>query len=228
MEAVADLRCHPVSGDLRCALPATRRILLIDDHELVRAGIRTLYRLLDDISIEWLEAASLQEGLQAYRESEPVDVVLLDLNLSDCKGLQGLRQFLQTFPAARVAVFSGTQDEFVVRQARALGAVGYLPKGAMMVEMRHALAALLSDARPSRSGTRGPLFPRFPSSAMYDRVAELGRRHLEILELVLSGCSNQEISNSTQLSLGTVKNYVSSLLLALDVKSRSHMISLFR
>ena len=50
----------------------------------------------------------------------------------------------------------------------------------------------------------------------------------EILELVLSGCTNQEISNSMGLSLGTVKNYVSSLLLALDVKSRSHMVSLFR
>ena len=60
------------------------------------------------------------------------------------------------------------------------------------------------------------------------RVAELGPRHLEILELVLSGCTNQEISQSTQLSLGTVKNYVSSLLLALDVRSRSHLISLFR
>ncbi|HSI49067.1 MAG TPA: response regulator transcription factor [Ideonella sp.] len=217
-----------MSSDLRCAVPATRRVLLIDDHELVRAGIRTLYRLLDDLSIEWLEAASLQEGLQVYRDSGPVDVVLLDLNLSDCKGLQGLRQFLQAFPEARVAVFSGTQDEFVVRQARALGAVGYVPKGAMMVEMRNTLTALVGDARRNRSASPGALFPRFPSSAMYDRVAELGPRHLEILELVLSGCSNQEISNSTQLSLGTVKNYVSSLLLALDVKSRSHMISLFR
>ncbi|MCD2344372.1 response regulator transcription factor [Ideonella azotifigens] len=217
-----------MSSDLRCAVPATRRVLLIDDHELVRAGIRTLYRLLDDLSIEWLEAASLQEGLQVYRDSGPVDVVLLDLNLSDCKGLQGLRQFLQAFPEARVAVFSGTQDEFVVRQARALGAVGYVPKGAMMVEMRNTLAALVGDARRGRPASPGTLFPRFPSSAMYDRVAELGPRHLEILELVLSGCSNQEISNSTQLSLGTVKNYVSSLLLALDVKSRSHMISLFR
>jgi DNA-binding NarL/FixJ family response regulator len=228
MEAVTDLRFQPVSSDLRCAVPATRRVLLIDDHELVRAGIRTLYQLLGDLSIEWLEAASLQEGLQVYRDSAPVDVVLLDLNLSDCKGLQGLRQFLQAFPDARVAVFSGTQDEFVVRQARALGAVGYLPKGAMMVEMRNTLAALLNEGPRSRPSPAGALFPRLPSSAMYDRVAELGPRHLEILELVLSGCSNQEISNATQLSLGTVKNYVSSLLLALDVKSRSHMISLFR
>ena len=66
------------------------------------------------------------------------------------------------------------------------------------------------------------------SKALFDRVAELGPRHLEILELVLSGCTNLEISQSTTLSLGTVKNYVSSLLLALDVRSRSHLISLFR
>ncbi|WP_092947443.1 response regulator transcription factor [Roseateles sp. YR242] len=210
-------------------MTVTRRVLLVDDHELVRAGIRTLYQSLDEISIEWVEASSLQEGLQLYGEQadgQAVDAVLLDLNLGDCKGLQGLRQFMEAYPQARVVVFSGTQDEFVVRQARALGAVGYLPKGALMSEMRSTLRALLAEQR--RSGPAGSMFPRFPSSAMYDRVAELGPRHLEILELVLSGCSNQEISNSTQLSLGTVKNYVSSLLLALDVKSRSHMISLFR
>ena len=68
----------------------------------------------------------------------------------------------------------------------------------------------------------------FASASSYDRVAELGARPREILELVLSGCTNQEISNATRLSLGTVKNYVSTILLALDVKSRSHLISLFR
>ena len=138
---------------------------------------------------------------------------------------------MQAHPDARVAVFSGTQDEFVIRQARALGAVAYVGKGAMTSETRETLRALL--APPGTPGApAGPasqaLFPRLPRTAMYDRVAELGPRHLEILELVLSGCTNQEISQSTQLSLGTVKNYVSSLLLALDVRSRSHLISLFR
>jgi len=157
--------------------------------------------------------------------------VLLDLNLADCKGLQGLRHFVQAHPGARIAVFSATQDEFVIRQARALGAVGYVPKGAVTSEMRETLSALLwPQGGPQSRGfaSSSALFPRFPSSAMYDRVAELGPRHLEILELVLSGCTNQEISNSMHLSLGTVKNYVSSLLLALDVRSRSHMVSLFR
>jgi len=70
-------------------------------------------------------------------------------------------------------------------------------------------------------------FPKLAGTSYYDRVAELGPRHIQILELILSGCNNQEISNATQLSLGTVKNYVSAILLALDVRSRAHLISLF-
>ena len=208
-----------------------RKVLLVDDHELVRIGVKTTYGELLGLDITWLEAASLQEALMLYGAHRDIDAVLLDLNLADCKGLQGLRLFLQAHPGARVAVFSGTQDEFVIRQARALGAVAYVGKGAMTHETRDTLMALLAPA--GTPGSRGPivnqaLFPRLPRTSMYDRVAELGPRHLEILELVLSGCTNQEISQSTQLSLGTVKNYVSSLLLALDVRSRSHLISLFR
>ena len=127
-----------------------------------------------------------------------------------------------------MAVFSGTQDEFVIRQARALGAVGYVGKGTMMNQMRDTLAALLfPNGAPESRGPAAPssaLFPRFPSSAMYDRVAELGPRHLEILELVLSGCTNQEISNSTNLSLGTVKNYVSTILDKLGTRDRTRAV----
>jgi DNA-binding NarL/FixJ family response regulator len=207
------------------------KVLLVDDHELVRVGVKATYGELLGIAIDWLEAATLHDALELYRQHPDIDAVLLDLNLADCKGLQGLRMFLQAHPGARVAVFSGTQDEFVIRQARALGAVAYVGKGAMTIETRDTLLALLAPSGTS-GAPPGPgsqaLFPRLPRTAMYDRVAELGPRHLEILELVLSGCTNQEISQSTQLSLGTVKNYVSSLLLALDVRSRSHLISLFR
>jgi len=210
---------------------APRKLLLVDDHELVRFGIRALHRDISGVPIDWVEAGSLQEAIEIYAQDVGIDAVLLDLNLPDCKGLQGLRQFLQVHPGARVAVFSATQDEFVVRQARALGAVGYVSKSTMVTQLRDTLATLLWPAGvPETRGhaAESALFPRFPSSAMFDRVAELGPRHLEILELVLSGCANQEICDATKLSLGTVKNYVSSLLLALDVSSRSHLISLFR
>jgi DNA-binding NarL/FixJ family response regulator len=207
------------------------KLLLVDDHELVRYGAKALYTELLGVALEWLEASTLREALDIYGRESDIDAVLLDLNLADCKGLQGLRQFVQEFPQARIAVFSATQDEFVIRQAHALGAVAYVAKGAVAAEIVGTLAALLwptpGAQRPGLAANKA-LFPRMPSRSMYDRVAQLGPRHLEILELVLSGCNNQEISNSMHLSLGTVKNYVSSLLLALDVKSRAHLVSLFR
>jgi DNA-binding NarL/FixJ family response regulator len=140
-----------------------------------------------------------------------------------------------SFSVSVVLPASGCEMMAKVRrgQAKGLGAVGYLPKAYSPSLTRSSIVGMLTEysyaaAMPAGAGANGQRFPRAPSASSYDRVAELGPRHLEILELVLSGCSNQEISNSTKLSLGTVKNYVSTILLALDVKSRSHLISLFR
>jgi DNA-binding NarL/FixJ family response regulator len=211
----------------------TFKVLLVDDHDLVRVGLRTVLNEVEEMKIQWLEADNLQDAMRLYGAEQDVSLVLLDLNMADCKGLQGLRQFVEAYPQARVAVMSGTQDEFVIGQAKGLGAVGYLPKAYSPSLTRSSIVSLLTEystaaAVAAPMAAAASRFPRAPSASSYDRVAELGPRHLEILELVLSGCSNQEISNATKLSLGTVKNYVSTILLALDVKSRSHLISLFR
>ncbi len=200
------------------------KLLIVDDHALVRVGIVTSLEAVENANLQLLEASTLHDAMTLYGSEADIALVLLDLNMPDCKGLQGLKQFLEAFPQARVAVISGTQDEFVIGQVRALGAVGYVTKGQAPRAMCDTVMGLLATAQGNGNGG----FPRFPSSSRYDRVAELGPRHLEILELVLSGCSNQEISTATGLSLGTIKNYVSTILLALDVKSRSHLISLFR
>src|SRR6476620_9681892 len=140
-----------VRNDAPAALPRRslenpgwrRKLLLVDDHELVRYGAKALYTELLGVPLEWLEASTLREALDIYRRESDIDAVLRDLNLSDCKGLQGLRQFVQEFPQARIAVFSATQDEFVIRQAQALGAVGYVAKGAVAAEILGTLSALL-------------------------------------------------------------------------------------
>ena len=206
------------------------KVMLVEDHDLVRLGVKALFGTPEFACIAWIEASTLADALRLHAEHTDIELVLLDLNLADCKGLHGLSQMLADHPGARVLILSGTQDEFVVRQAKAMGAAGYLHKAGSPETMRDTLRSILElDSSCSGSPARGALhFPKFPSASSYDRVAELGARHLEILELVLSGCANQEISNSTKLSLGTVKNYVSTILLALDVKSRSHLISLFR
>ena len=208
------------------------KILVVDDHELVRVGIRTILRTAGEPHLEVLEATNLHDAMAVYREVVGIALVLLDLNMPDCRGLHGLRQFIEAFPKARVVVVSGTQDEFVVGQVRALGAIGYVTKGqAPSIMADFVLGLIRKDQECAGSCQFNALpngFARFPKSSKYDRVAELGPRHLEILDQVLFGCSNQEISTATGLSLGTIKNYVSTILLALDVKSRSHLISLFR
>jgi DNA-binding NarL/FixJ family response regulator len=214
-----------------CPADTGAKLLIVDDHALLRLGI--VFSLSSGTAqrLELLEADTLGDAVGLYAEHPDIDLVLLDLNLPDCKGLQGLKQFLQRFPRARIAVLSGTHDEFVVGQVRSLGAVAYITKGQSSAAMCDTVLGLLprfEKAHPMvEAAAAAQRFPRSPGASRYDRVAELGPRHLEILELVLSGCSNQEISNATGLSLGTIKNYVSTVLLALDVKSRSHLISLF-
>jgi DNA-binding NarL/FixJ family response regulator len=204
-----------------------KRVLLVDDHDLVRFGTGLLLESLADVQCSITPCRSLDEARTACRESGPFDLVLLDLNLPDAKGLQGLRTLLDEFPTAPFAMLTGTQDEFVIRQAQSMGAVGYLLKSWTPERLKEALRSLLQPAQKPAAATISERFPRLAGSSHYDRVAELGPRHLQILELILEGCSNQEIAKNTELSLGTVKNYVSAILLALDVDSRSHLISLF-
>jgi NarL family two-component system response regulator LiaR len=203
---------------------ANRKILLVDDHDLVRFATTVLLESLEQVSCAITPCRSLDEARAACREQGPFDLVLLDLNLPDAKGLQGLRTLRDECPNIPFAMLTGTQDELVIRQAQAMGAVGYLLKSWTPERLTEALQALL---QAPGAATLAQRFPRLAGTSHYDRVAELGPRHLQVLELILEGLSNQEIAKAAELSLGTVKNYVSVILLALDVQSRSHLMSLF-
>lgn len=215
----------PLAG----ATAPARSVMLIEDHDLVRLGTCVLLDSIEDVACSVVQCKTLDEAQQILRRGDRFDLVLLDLNLGDSKGLQGLRSLREEFPALAVAVLSGTQDEFVVRQAQTMGAIGYLLKSSTPDQIKAAIRSLLGarDRLSPGAAALSERFPKLAGTSYYDRVAELGPRHIQILELILSGCNNQEISNATQLSLGTVKNYVSAILLALDVRSRAHLISLF-
>jgi DNA-binding NarL/FixJ family response regulator len=204
-----------------------KKVLLVEDHDLIRLGTGLLLESLGDVRCEIHPCRSLDEARKACREQGAFDLVLLDLNLADSKGLQGLRTLRDEFPKLPIAVLTGTQDEFVIRQAQAMGAIGYLLKAWTPEQVKSALVSLLQPSGAPVRTTISERFPKLAGTSHYDRVAELGPRHLQIMELILEGCSNQEISRATDLSLGTVKNYVSAILLALDVESRAHLISLF-
>lgn len=209
------------------------KVLMVDDHHMLRLGLRALSQAGGQLAIEWLEVGNLGDAIRVYGDHPGISLVLLDLNLPDSKGLQGLKQFQSAHPLSRVAIFSATEDEFVVRQALALGAIGFLPKSASgdaTLRLVESLLAGLSavEGQPSRSPpARSVGTAPGPGLARHPRVATLTPTQLRVLELVLAGMSNQEIAAECKLAVGTVKNTVSSIMLALDVHSRSHLISVF-
>ena len=208
------------------------KVLVVDDHHMMRLGLKSLSQACGELRLDWMEAGNLGDALDVFSRQPDIDLVMLDLNLPDSKGLQGVRRFLAKYPQAQVAVFSATEDEFVVRQAFALGAVGFIPKsssGNATLRLVESLlvGAAVNDARTSSpaplelSGANGG------AHSVHERTAMLNPTQLRVLELVLAGMSNQEIALECHLALGTVKNTVSSIMLALDVHSRSHLISVF-
>ena len=198
-------------------------IQLVDDHHMLRMGLIALAQTSNRLNIQWLESTNLGAAIDTYRSQPSVDLVLLDLNLPDSQGLQGVQQFLSVFPNARVAIFSATEDEFVIRQALALGAVGFVPKSASADTTLQLIEALLESIHPVPPSPARPI-----KNKLSPLTDALNPTQLKVLELVLAGMSNQEIATSCKLALGTVKNTVSSIMLAMDVRSRSHLISMFR
>src|ERR1700749_2498423 len=109
-------------------LDSNKQVLLVDDHDLVRFGTSMLLESIDALNCIITPCRSLEEARTACRENGPFDLVLLDLNLPDAKGLQGLRTLRDECPNLPFAMLTRTQDELVIRQAQAMGAVGYLLK----------------------------------------------------------------------------------------------------
>lgn len=202
------------------------KILLIEDHQVVRFGLRTL---LEGIAggATILEAAAFQRGAALYEEQrDGIDLVVLDLNLPDARGLAGLRRFVRRYPDARVVVLSGSVDEAIASEAISIGALAFLHKASEIEGLRDDLAALIE-------GTRGGLASPAPAagqraaSTAESRGVCLRELDVRILDLLLQGHTNREIAEAIGIAVGTVKNHVSGLLAAFGVGSRARLITLF-
>jgi DNA-binding NarL/FixJ family response regulator len=198
-----------------------RAILIVDDHELLRIGLKSMLESMGFGGVEAIEASTLKEALAIYATRAPeIALVLLDLNLPDSKGLSALEVFKRSFPAARVVVLSGSVDASISGEARTLGAELFLHKAGDLRQIGQLFSDVNSNQRP-------PVPHSHRASAATNRM-RLSAREVEILELVLQGRSNQEIVDTTGLRIGTIKNYISGLLVVFGVSSRSKLISLFR
>lgn len=223
------------------------RVLIADDHELFRDGLRlVLADLQEDLDV--LEAASYEEALSRLAEEAPVDLVLLDLIMPDMHWTEGLPALKARLGEVPVVILSASEDRALVVETVQQGAAGFIPKTSSSRVMIGALKlvisggiylppALVGDPAPvpppegsgqpalaieGETGAVAPPRPVIPEPPAQDSVpAHLTPRQREVLALLGQGKSNKEIARALNLSEGTVKLHVTAILKALKVSNRT-------
>ena len=201
------------------------KILVIDDHALIRQAMQNMLHVLDSRA-EVLESADCSTALALAAQQPDLDLILLDLHLPGMGGMDALTHFRQSHPAVPVVVLSGDSDRQTVRAAIDRGAMGFIPKSSSNDVMLSALRLVLSGGvylpmeildhvRLATVGNAGSTTP-----------AELGLtdRQMEVLALLLQGKSNKLICLELDLASGTVKTHVTAVLKALNVTSRTQAV----
>jgi two-component system NarL family response regulator len=188
------------------------RLLLIDDHFVVRSGLSASLSLEPDIEII-AEADSGEQALPAYTTHLP-DIVLMDLQLPGISGIEATVQILAAHPSARILIFSTfARDEEIHRALRA-GALGYLQKSASRPDLLQAIRTVAAGRQS---------LPPDIAARLQERLTrpDITPRELEILTLVTRGNANKEIAATLGIAEDTVKQHVSRILQKLDVNDRA-------
>jgi DNA-binding NarL/FixJ family response regulator len=201
------------------------RLLVADDHDRFRDGVRAMLRREDEVELAG-EATSGDEAITAAEALQP-DVVLMDLRMPGVNGIEATRHIVQTSPHMRILVLTMYEDDDSVFAALRAGARGYLLKGADKEEILRAIRAVASGEAIFGPAIAQRLMRYFalPRPALTQVVCpELTEREREILSRVAQGWTNKEIATSLVVSLKTVRNHVSNIFNKLQVADRTQAI----
>jgi DNA-binding NarL/FixJ family response regulator len=190
----------------------TIRVLVVDDHQIVRKGLVALINTEPGLQVV-AEAANGRQAIELFRQHRP-DITLMDLRLPELGGVEATKAIRQIAPTARIIVlttFDGDEDIYRALQA---GAQSYLLKGMSFDELLEAIRTVHAGARR---------IPPAVAERLAERMAgqELTGRELQVLELIVKGRSNKEISTDLSISEATVKSHINSLLGKLGVSDRT-------
>jgi DNA-binding NarL/FixJ family response regulator len=203
----------------------TVRVLIADDHPLFREGMRGRLDRVSDITVVG-EAASGDEAVELARKLEP-DVILMDIKMPGLNGIEATREILRAYPRVGVLVLTMFEDDDSVFAAMRAGAKGYLLKDSGGEGVVHAIRAVASGEAVFGPGVAERMIGYFSvsrSAAPQRAFPELTEREEEVLSLVAQGKSNQEISRQLFVSLKTVRNHVSNILVKLQVADRAQAV----
>ncbi len=197
------------------------RIALCDDQALVLRGLSSL---LADLGVEIALEAPDAERLLAALPQRPVDLIVSDIRMPGLGGLGLIRELRTRGDATPVILLTTFDDPTLMMQAVEAGAQGFLLKDASPEDLKAAIVRVAAGETLLQPVSLGPVRAAWTDSQAINPALRLTERERSILRLVAGGYSNKEIARSLHLSEGTVKNYMSEVLLKLDCRDRTHAV----
>jgi two-component system response regulator DevR len=198
------------------------RVMLVDDHEVVRGGIRALLQSADDIVVT-AEAGTVREAIDTADRARP-DVVVMDVRLADGSGIEATREIIAKHPETRVVMLTSFADDEALFASIMAGASGYVLKQINSAELLRALRTVAKGGSLLDSAVTDAVLQRLRKGKHLlqdERLQRLSPQEERILTLVADGKTNREIGAELNLAEKTVKNYVSSILSKLEVARRA-------
>jgi len=202
--------------------PAAARVLLVDDHDLFRTGLRNL---LEEQGVHVVgESATGADAIRLVRELAP-DVVVMDLNMPGISGVEATRQITSVAPLTRVVVLTISDQDADVMDAILAGACGYLLKDSSIQELMRGIGAAAVGESLISPTIAGKVLQRVraatPSAIDAETIrSELSDREIEVLKLIANGKDNALIAAELHISPKTVKNHISNILMKLQIENR--------
>lgn len=195
------------------------KVLIVDDHEMVRLGVSTYLGVQPDIEVVG-EAVNGQEGLDKALALRP-DVILMDLVMPKMDGIESTKRILAAWPEARIIILTSFIDDEKVYPAIEAGAASYILKTATAEEIAAAIRKTAAGDSALDPQVTTKMMNRLTKKAQPELADELTNREREVLMLIAQGKSNQEIADELFITLKTVKTHVSNILAKLEVEDRT-------
>lgn len=195
------------------------KVLLIDDHEMVRLGVSAYLSIQEDIEVIG-EAENGQIGYEKALELRP-DVIMMDLVMDVMDGIESTKAILKDWPEARIIIVTSFIDDEKVYPALEAGASSYMLKTSTAGEIANAIRSTYAGESILEPEVTGKMMERFTKKKEPVLHDDLTNREQEILLLIAQGNSNQEIADQLFITLKTVKTHVSNILAKLDVEDRT-------
>jgi DNA-binding NarL/FixJ family response regulator len=202
------------------------RVLLVEDQEIVRRGLKTLLEIKPDLRVVG-EAGNGQLAIEQLESlhaiAQPPDVVLMDIRMPIMDGVTATQRICQQFPGTKILVLTTFDDSKYVAQALQFGAKGYLLKDTPAEELAEAIRLIHKGYTQFGPGILEKMVAKMPAPEpeLPPGMAELTNREREILRMIAKGSSNREIAQALFLSDGTVRNHISHILTRMNLRDRT-------